>query len=71
MATNDNALRLSRLSYPRATFRAMLLVALVFLGFGLVAQASASGFSLHGSLGALAGHGPNVAGVWTLLIFTS
>ena len=71
MTTNDNALRLSRLSYPRATFRAMLLVALVFSGFGLVAQASVSEFSLYGSLNALAGHGPNVAGVWTLLTFAS
>ena len=37
--TRNSSFRLSRISYPRATFRAMVLLALVFLCFGLVAAA--------------------------------
>ena len=69
MITDHNAFRLSRLSYPRATFRAMLLVALVFLGFGLVAQASVSGLALQGPFGELAGQVPFAAVIWSLLMF--
>ena len=39
MDTRNSGLRLSRLRYPRATLWAMLLLVLVFLGFGLVAGA--------------------------------
>ena len=37
--TRNLGFRLSRISYPRATLWAMILLALVFLCFGLVAQA--------------------------------
>ena len=37
--TRNPSLRLSRISNPRATLWAMVLLALVFLCFGMVAQA--------------------------------
>ena len=39
VVTRNSSFRLSRISYPRATLWAMILLALVFLSFGLVAQA--------------------------------
>jgi len=39
MSIKHRSLRLSRISHPRATLCAMILLALVFLFFGLVAQA--------------------------------
>ena len=39
MNTRTSSFRLSRISYPRATLWAMILLALVFLGFGLLAEA--------------------------------
>ena len=37
--TRNSGFRLSRISYPRATLWAMILLTIVFLSFGLVAQA--------------------------------
>ncbi len=36
----NNHFRLSRIAHPRATFWAVLLLAAVFLSFGVVAEAS-------------------------------
>ena len=37
---NSNNIRLSRISHPRATVWAMTLLILVFVGFGLFAEAA-------------------------------
>ena len=52
MNTGREDFRLSRISHPRATLWAMILLALVFLGFGLVAEAfvPAAALSASGSL---------------------
>ncbi len=42
--TRNSSFRLSRISYPRATLWAMILLALVFLGFGLLAEAYVPAF---------------------------
>ena len=39
MENRSDSLRLSRITHPRATLWAMILLALVFLSFGLFAQA--------------------------------
>ena len=38
-----DSFRLSRISHPRATLWAMILLALVFMGFGLIAEAHTTG----------------------------
>ena len=52
MNTRNSGFRLSRISYPRATLWAMILLTVVFLGFGLAAQAyvPAAGPAASGSV---------------------
>ena len=49
MNTGNGDFRLSRISHPRATLWAMILLALVFLGLGLLAGAFAPAAALSGS----------------------
>lgn len=57
--TRNSSFRLSRISNPRATFWAMILLALVFLCFGLVAQAYVP--EIHPAGAAFEGFGAGVS----------
>ena len=58
MNTRNSGFRLSRISYPRATLWAMILLMVVFLGFGLVAQAYVPAAGAAGSGAAAFETGP-------------
>ena len=64
--TRNSSFRLSRISYPRATLWAMIMLALVFLCFGLVAQAHVPETVPAG--GAFEGFDPAVSALLSILI---
>ncbi len=68
MNTGNKVFRLSRVSHPRATLWAMLLLALVFLGFGLVAEAFVPAATLSMAGGLDVPGGESVLNILTALI---